>query len=83
MKKILILSALALAFVLAPQETLAQKTKKPQAKTDPTLRPNKKSQKKKDKFMKKKKKRSSIGRKSDFHAFYWRREPHISELQFL
>jgi hypothetical protein len=75
MKKILILFVLAIAFVLSPQDTFAQKIKKPQAKTDPTLRPNKKSQKKKDKFLKKKKKRSSIGRKSDFHAFYWRREP--------
>jgi hypothetical protein len=74
MKKILILFALALIFVLSPQDTFAQKTKKPQAKTDPTLRPNKKSQKKKDKFLKKKKKRGAIERKSDFHAFYWRRD---------
>jgi hypothetical protein len=74
MKKILILLVLALVFVLSPQDTFAQKIKKPQAKTDPTLRPNKKSQRKKDKFLKKKKKRASIERKTNFYAFYWRRE---------
>jgi hypothetical protein len=73
MKKFIILFFLAALFVVAPHDTLAQKIKKPQAKTDPTLRPNKKSQKKKDKFMKKKKKRGAIERKSDFYAFYWRR----------
>jgi hypothetical protein len=69
MKKILILFVLALVFVLAPQDAFAQKIKKPQAKTDPTLRPNKKSQKKKDKFLKKKKKRGAITRPSDFMHF--------------
>lgn len=76
MKKILLLLLLLLVaiFVVTPNEASAQKIKKPEAKTDPTLRPNKKSAKKKVKFMKKKKKRGAIDRKTSFHAFYWRRE---------